>query len=100
MGENYSDLGLDDPIVKSNILGIANETGKFNTNVYIYDGAVVDVNLEDKASGPAFIGGYAYAGGYGYSDEDGSGDVYGTTYIDYLVVRLRRISMQEVLLDQ
>lgn len=81
MGENYSDLGLDDPIVKSNILGIANETGKFNTNVYIYDGAVVDVNLEDKASGPAFIGGYAYAGGYGYSDEDGSGDVYGTTYI-------------------
>lgn len=84
LGDNYEDLGLEDPIVKSNTLGIANETGKFNTNVYIHDGAIVDVNLVDKTTGPAYVGGYAYAGGYGYSDEDGSGDVYGTTYISLL----------------
>ena len=78
---DYEDLGLSDPLVKSNPLGIENQTDKFNTNVYIRKGAIVDVNFVDKSYGPGYDGGYAYAGGYGYSGVDGSGDVYGTTYI-------------------
>ena len=84
LGGVYTDLGLDDPIVKSNPLGIAEEswkTDKFNTNVYINSGAVVDVSLVTKSYGPGYDGGYAYAGGLGNSSIDGSGDVYGTTYV-------------------
>ena len=84
LGGTYTDLGLADPLVKSNPLGVAEDswkTDKFNTNVYINSGAVVDVNLVTKSYGPGYDGGYAYAGGLGYSDVDGSGDVYGTTYI-------------------
>ena len=85
IGDNaYTDLGLNDPLVKSNPLGVAEKTwmtDKFNTNVYINEGAVVDVSMTMKSYGLGYDGGYAYAGGYGYSDVDGSGDVYGTTYI-------------------
>ena len=81
LGGEYEDLGLTDPLVKSNPLGIGKETDKFNTNVYINAGAVVDVNYVDKWYGPGYDGGYAYAGGLGVSGVDGSGDVYGTTYI-------------------
>ena len=84
LGGSYTDLGLDDPLVKPNSLGIAEaswQTGKFNTNVYIKEGAVVDVSLVTKSWGEGYDGGYAYAGGLGYSDVDGSGDVYGTTYV-------------------
>ena len=84
LGGAYTDLGLADPLVKSNPLGVAEDswkTDKFNTNVYINAGAVVDVSLVTKSYGPGYDGGYAYAGGLGYSDVDGSGDVYGTTYV-------------------
>ena len=84
LGDVYSDVGLYDPLVKSNPLGVADLTWKtdtFNTNVYINEGAIIDVSLVTKSYGPGYDGGYAYAGGYGYSDVDGSGDVYGTTYI-------------------
>ena len=87
MGDTYTDLGLDDPIVKANSLGYAEaswKTGKFNTNVYINSGAVVDVNLVTKSYGAGYDGGYAYAGGLGDTKIDGSGDVYGTTYIGLL----------------
>ena len=87
LGGTYTDLGLNDPIVKANSLGIAEaswKTGKFNTNVYVNSGAVVDVRLVTKSYGPSFDGGYAYAGGLGDSSVDGSGDVYGTTYIGLL----------------
>ena len=84
LGGFYTDRGLDDPIVKANPLGVATDTwqtGKFNTNIYINEGATIDVSLVTKSYGPGYDGGYAYAGGYGYSDVDGSGDVYGTTYV-------------------
>ena len=84
LGDDYTDVGLNDPLVKSNPLGVADltwKTGKFNTNVYINEGSIIDVSLVTKSYGPGYDGGYAYAGGYGYSDVDGSGDVYGTTYI-------------------
>ena len=80
----YTDLGLADNLVKSNSLGIAEDTwqtGKFNTNVYINEGAIVDDRAVMKSYGPGTDGGYAYAGGLGDADIDGSGDVYGTTYI-------------------
>jgi len=84
LGDDYTDVGLADPLVKSNPLGVADatwKTDKFNTNVYINEGAIIDVNLVTKSWGPGYDGGYAYAGGYGYDDVEGSGDVYGTTYI-------------------
>ena len=87
LGGTYTDLGLTDPIVKANSLGYAEtswKTEKFNTNVYINSGAVVDVNLVTKSFGPGYDGGYAYAGGLGDSSIDGSGDVYGSTYIGLL----------------
>ena len=87
LGGTYTDQGLGDPIVKSNSLGYAEtswQTGKFNTNVFINSGAVVDVSLVTKSYGPGYDGGYAYAGGLGNSSIDGSGDVYGTTYIGLL----------------
>lgn len=87
LGGTYTDQGLNDPVVKSNSLGIAEanwQTGKFNTNVFINSGAVVDVSLVTKSYGPGYDGGYAYAGGLGDSSIDGSGDVYGTTYIGLL----------------
>lgn len=87
LGGTYTDQGLNDPVVKSNSLGIAEanwQTGKFNTNVFINSGAIVDVSLVTKSYGPGYDGGYAYAGGLGDSSIDGSGDVYGTTYIGLL----------------
>ena len=87
LGGTYTDLGLEDPIVKENSLGYAEETwktGKFNTNVYVNSGAIVDVSLVTKSYGPGYDGGYAYAGGLGDSSIDGSGDVYGSTYIGLL----------------
>ena len=80
LGDDYTDVGLNDPLVKSNPLGVADltwKTDKFNTNVYINEGAVVDLNLVTKSYGPGYDGGYVYAGGYGYSDVDGSGDAAG-----------------------
>ena len=44
----------------------------------------MDVSLVTKSYGPGYDGGYAYAGGLGNSSIDGSGDVYGTTYIGLL----------------
>ena len=70
IGEGYTDYGLDDLLVHATALG-----GKYNTNVHIKEGATVE--------------GYAYGGGQGDSIKVkngilGSGDVYGTTYIDLL----------------
>ncbi len=70
MGD-YTECGLEHKtLVHATRLG-----GKYNTNVHIYQGAVVE--------------GYAYGGGMGDSTKVrrgilGSGDIYGTTYIDLL----------------
>lgn len=57
---------------------------KHNTNVHIHKGAIVNMYYVLKDNGTSgYVGGYAYGGGLGDSD-DGTGDVYGTTYIDLL----------------
>lgn len=74
-----------------NTLAIANEDGsKHNTNVHIYEGAIVNnyyITKTNNTTGEtysAWDGGYAYGGGLGTSGIENSGDVYGTTYIDLL----------------
>ena len=75
----------------NNALAIANEDGsKHNTNVHIYEGAIVNnyyITKTNNTTGEtysAWDGGYAYGGGLGTSGIENSGDVYGTTYIDLL----------------
>ena len=59
--------GIDD----DNTAKLLGNTGKrYNTNVYIHEGALVE--------------GYAYGGGLGDAKVERSGDVYGTTYIALL----------------
>ena len=74
-----------------NTLAIANEDGsKHNTNVHIYEGAIVNnyyITKTNNTTGETYStwdGGYAYGGGFGVSGIVNSGDVYGTTYIDLL----------------
>jgi hypothetical protein len=74
----YADDGL------RNVLVHANRDGsKHNTNVHINKDAIVNMYYVQKPKGPGYSGGYAYGGGLGDST-DGTGDVYGTTYIDLL----------------
>lgn len=76
----YEINGLNDPLVKATALG-----GKYNTNVHIHEGAIVNMYrmISDKNE---FYndGGYAYGGGKGDASVANSGDVNGTTYIDLL----------------
>ena len=59
--------GIDDDNT-AKLLG--NTAKRYNTNVYIHEGALVE--------------GYAYGGGLGDAKVERSGDVYGTTYIALL----------------
>ena len=63
-----ADSGLENYLVHQ--VAYVDDGGKYNTNVHIQRGATV--------------GGYAYGGGLGDKDKAGTGDVYGTTYIDLL----------------
>lgn len=60
LGDGYSDSGLEDPLVKTNELGL-----KCNANVYVKDGA--------------WVSGYAYGGGLG-----ATANVCGTVYFGLL----------------
>ncbi len=75
----YTNTGL------ANALAHTNRDGsKHNTNVHIHRGALVNMYYILKNNGKyGYVGGYAYGGGLGDSS-DGTGDVYGTTYIDLL----------------
>lgn len=79
LGEGYTDTGLDNALAHSNELykWDSSRPEKYNTNVHIYRGAVVQDQARDGALGTD--GGYAYAGG-----EGADADVCGTTYIDVL----------------
>ena len=76
MPAGYTDEGLESTLAHNNQLDTDFGTKypqyhtKHNTNVHIREGAVV--------------GSYAYGGGLGTKAINGSGDVYGTTYIDLL----------------
>ena len=76
---SYTDNGLRDALVHANADG-----SKHNTNVHIYKDAVVDMYYILKNNGKyGYVGGYAYGGGLG-NNSGGTGDVYGTTYVDLL----------------
>ena len=75
----YTDNGLNNVLVHANRDG-----SKHNTNVHIHKDALVNMYYILKDNGKyGYIGGYAYGGGLG-DNTDGTGDVYGTTYIDLL----------------
>lgn len=83
IGSDYTDLGLEDPLVWENQLEV-----KTNTNVYIHKGAVVGLRSDRRSEGiypVTILGGYAYGGGYGDKKGGGAditmGSVYGTTYV-------------------
>ena len=83
IGSDYTDLGLEDPLVWANQLEV-----KTNTNVFIHKGAEVGLRSDRRSEGiypVTILGGYAYGGGYGDKKGGGAditmGSVYGTTYV-------------------
>ena len=74
LGEGYTDTGLD------NVLAIARNGKKYNTNVIINQGADVCGYMYNGS----LSGAYAYGGGLGNANTPNTGDVHGTTYIALL----------------
>ena len=76
---SYTDNGLNNALARTNADG-----SKHNTNVHIHKDAIINMYYILKNNGKyGYVGGYAYGGGLG-NNSGGSGDVYGSSYIDLL----------------